>query len=303
MKYFLLLLATLWMPLVSAADCQSDRLKLQILGSRGPEFLSGRASTGYLVWLDDKARVIIDAGPGSARNFAKSGANYDDLRVILFSHFHVDHANDFAAYVKAGFFTDRSAGLRIIGPSGSRLVSSADDFVQRQIGKQGAYPYLSPFIDPDAASSYKITTTSIAWSEKNLEPTVVYQDSNMTIRSVPVHHGAFPALGYRVETAGCVISFTGDMSGRLGAMPDLASGSDILVAHNAIPENAEGVPALLHMKPSYIGRMAARAGVKKLLLTHLMRRTINNQQETTALIRKHYGGPIVFADDLDVFRP
>lgn len=303
MKHLLLIIAALSIPSAYAADCQSDRVKLQILGSRGPEFLDGRASTGYLVWLDGKARVLVDAGPGSARNFAKSGANYTDVRVMLLSHFHVDHVNDFSAYVKAGFFTDRTAKLRVFGPSGSRLASSAGDFVQRQIGKNGAYPYLSSFIDPEAASSYKIDTTTIPWSEKNLEPSLVYEDGDFTVRSVTVHHGAFPALGYRVETAGCVISFTGDMSGRLGAMPDLATGSDILVAHNAIPEDAEGVPALLHMKPSYIGKMAARAGVKKLLLTHLMRRTVDRQDETAALIRKHYHGPIAFPDDLDVFHP
>jgi len=303
MKYLLLLFAALSIPSAYASDCQSDRVKLQILGSRGPEFLNGRASTGYLIWLDGKARVIVDAGPGSARNFAKSGAKYADVSVMLLSHFHVDHANDFSAYVKAGFFTDRATELRVIGPSGSRLVSSAGEFVQRQVGDKGAYPYLSSFIDPEATSSYKIATTTIPWSEKHLDPSLVYENKDFVVRGVAVHHGAFPALGYRVETAGCVISFTGDMSGRLGAMPDLAKDSDILVAHNAIPENAEGVPALLHMKPSYIGKMAAQAGVKKLLLTHLMRRTIDKQGETTALIRKHYDGPIMFPDDLDVFQP
>ncbi len=42
--------------------CQSDRVKLQMLGTRGPEFLDGNASTGYLIWLNNKARVIVDAG-------------------------------------------------------------------------------------------------------------------------------------------------------------------------------------------------------------------------------------------------
>jgi len=101
----------------------------------------------------------------------------------------------------------------------------------------------------------------------------------------------------------CVISFTGDMSGRLRAMPALAKGSDLMIAHNAIPEDATGIPALLHMKPSYIGKMAAEAGVKKLLLTHLMKRSISRQDETLKLIQESYKGPVEFPKDLDVFQP
>jgi len=100
-----------------------------------------------------------------------------------------------------------------------------------------------------------------------------------------------------------VISFTGDMSGRFHTMPDLAKGSDILVAHNAIPEDQTGAGQLLHMKPSYIGKMAASAGVKKLLLTHLMKRSSGHREETLELIRQHYKGPVVFPGDLDVFNP
>ncbi|NDP46912.1 MAG: hypothetical protein GZ085_00710 [Sulfuriferula multivorans] len=110
-------------------------------------------------------------------------------------------------------------------------------------------------------------------------------------------------LGYRIEVAGCVISFTGDMSGRLRQMPRLARGSDILVAHNAIPEDATGAAANLHMKPSYIGEMAATAGVKPLVLSHLMRRTIDRRDETLQIIRKQYTGPVSFPNDLDVIRP
>ena len=103
--------------------------------------------------------------------------------------------------------------------------------------------------------------------------------------------------------AGCVISFTGDMSGRLHTMPDLAQNSDLLVAHNAIPEDATGVPQLLHMKPSYIGKIAGTARVKKLLLTHMMERSINRTGETIKLIKENYQGEIVFPNDLDIFYP
>lgn len=45
-------------PPLHAQSCQSDRVRLQMLGTGGPELLNERASTGYLIWLDDKARSI-----------------------------------------------------------------------------------------------------------------------------------------------------------------------------------------------------------------------------------------------------
>lgn len=288
----------------AASQCESSRVKLQMLGTGGPELTSNRASTGYLIWLDDKARIIVDAGPGSLQHFKQSEAQFEDLSLFLFTHFHVDHSADLAAYIKGGFFTERSSDLFIYGPSGDTFILSAEQFVNRLFStEQGLYPYLSPFISDAAHSSFKIRTKTIEWTYKNRNIRPVHQDKDFTIKTVSVHHGPFPALAYRIEVAGCVISFTGDMSGRLHTMPDLAQNSDILVAHNAIPEDAVGVPQLLHMKPGYIGKVAGTAKVKKLLLTHMMERSINRQDETIKLIRENYQGPIEFPDDLDVFYP
>ncbi len=299
---FSLSLCCLALPVVAAA-CQSDRVELQMLGTRGPEFLDDRASTGYLIWLDGKARIVVDAGPGTVQRFKQSGADYEDLQALLFTHFHVDHSSDFAAYVKGGFFTDRHQTLFVYGPSGSASVVSAEQFVERTLGVNSLYPYLSNFLLADVDSAYKIKAMTIPWSDHDVSTIDVFDNDAVHVTAVPVHHGPFPALGYRVELAGCVISFTGDMSGRLHQMPILAKNSDILVAHNAIPEAAAGVPALLHMKPGYIGKMAADAKVKQLLLTHLMRRTVNDKIATTEFIRRYYDGPIEFPDDLEIMRP
>lgn len=289
---------------VIPSQCQSQRVKLQMLGTRGPELMDGQASTSYLIWLDNKARVIVDAGPGSTQRFEQSKANFEDVELMLFSHFHVDHSSDFLAYVKGAFFTQRKTDLQIIGPTGAKFVASAKEFVDRAIGsKSGLYPYLGSFTSADEPSAYKIKTKNINWSYSDLNIKTIYHKNGIRVKTVSTHHGPFPSQGYRVELAGCSISFTGDMSGRLRAMPDLAKNSDILVAHNAIPEDATGVAALLHMTPTYIGSMAKKANVKKLLLTHLMKRSISVKKQTLQLIRKKYQGNVAFPKDLDVFNP
>jgi ribonuclease BN (tRNA processing enzyme) len=58
----------------------------------------------------------------------------------------------------------------------------------------------------------------------------------------------------------------------------------------------------LHMPPSAIGRIAAEEKVRQLVLSHRMNRSLGREEETLALIRKSYDGPVHFADDLQCFR-
>jgi ribonuclease BN (tRNA processing enzyme) len=285
-------------------NCQSQRVKLQMLGTRGPELLDGQASTGYLIWLDNKARVIIDAGPGSLQRFKQSKADFKDVDMMLFTHFHVDHSADFSSYIKGAFFTDRKKDLDVFGPTGTKFTASAKQFVERSIGsKNGLYPYLGAFLAPDQPSLYKINVTNIPWSFSDLSIKKLLDKDGIKVTTVSTHHGPFPSQAYRVDLAGCSISFSGDMSGRLGEMPTLAKDTDIWVAHNAVPEGATGVAANLHMTPTMIGKIAKQANVKKLLLTHLMKRSLVVKPETLKLIKKHYKGDVSYPKDLDIIHP
>jgi ribonuclease BN (tRNA processing enzyme) len=70
-----------------------------------------RASSSYLVWQDGQARVLVDAGGGSALRFGESGAKMSQLDVILFTHIHVDHSADFPALMFSSWFEDRHQPL------------------------------------------------------------------------------------------------------------------------------------------------------------------------------------------------
>jgi ribonuclease BN (tRNA processing enzyme) len=88
------------------------------------------------------------------------------------------------------------------------------------------------------------------------------------------------------------------MNGSSGHLPKLAKNTDILVAHNAIPQQASTGEKWLHMTPQKIGEIAQQAQVKKLMLSHFMLRTINKKQESKQFIRKSYQGKIVEAKEL-----
>ena len=283
----------------AAQSCGSSGVAVQVLGSGGPETQDKRASTSYLIWKDGKARVILDAGGGSALRFGESGAQMSTLDVFLFSHFHVDHTSDFPALVFSSWFEDRNRPLPVYGPPGNEFMPSTTEFVHDLFSDpHGAWRYLSELVDSGNDSSYKLQPHDVAAGST---PVPVFHNADMSISAVRVIHGAFPALAWRVEIGGKRIVFSGDTNGEGGGLTQLASNADLFVAHNAVPEGATGVERRLHMPPSVIGEIAGNAHVKQLVLSHRMLRTLGKEQQIETEIRLHYSGPIAFANDLDCF--
>jgi ribonuclease BN (tRNA processing enzyme) len=284
---------------VSAQSCGAEGVSVQVLGSGGPELQDKRASSSYLVWEDGRARVLIDAGGGSALRFGESGAQMSQLDVILFTHFHVDHTADFAALIKSSWFEDRNRPLPIYGPVGNDFMPSTTEFVTDLFGgRHGAYRYLSELLAPGEKSSYKMQLHDVAG---NAKPTAVFRSGDLVVSSVRVLHGRVPALAWRVEINGRAIVFSGDTNGDGEGLTQLAANADLFIAHNAVPEGATGIERNLHMPPSVIGQIAGNARVKRLILSHRMLRTFGKEDQTQSEIKKRFSGPLEFANDLDCF--
>jgi ribonuclease BN (tRNA processing enzyme) len=286
-------------PPAGAQSCGAQGVAAQVLGSGGPELQDKRASSSYLVWENGRARVLVDAGGGSALRFGESGATMSMLDLILFSHFHVDHSGDFAALIKSSWFEDRSRPLPVYGPPGNEYMPSTTEFVSDLFGaKHGAYRYLSELYEPGEEGSYKIQPHNVTAEST---PVQVFRSGDLSVSAVRVIHGAFPSLAWRIDVAGKSIVFSGDTNGDDPGLPRLAENADIFVAHNAVPDGVTGVERRLHMPPSVIGQIAADARVNNLVLSHRMLRTLGKEDQTLAEIRKHYSGPVAFANDLDCF--
>ncbi len=282
-----------------AQSCGSKGIALQVLGSGGPELQDKRASSSYLLWEDGRARVLVDAGGGSALRFGESGAQMSQLDVILFSHFHVDHTGDFAALIKSSWFEERKRPLPIYGPEGNDFMPSTVEFVYDFFGdKHGAYRYLSELLVPGEEGDYKLQPHNVVGSAK---PAEVFGREGITAQAVRVVHGGVPALAWRVEMGGKAVVFSGDTNGEGAGLPQLAASADLFVAHNAVPEGVTGVERNLHMPPSVIGQIAGEAHVKHLVLSHRMLRTLGKESQTQSEIEKRFSGPLSFANDLDCF--
>jgi len=299
MRTLLVVMLALCAPAAFAASCSGKGVEMQVLGSGGPETQGKRAASSYVIWQDGTARVLIDSGGGSALRFGEAGAQMSDLDLVLFTHLHADHSADFPALVKSSYFENRQRPLPVYGPTGNALFPSTPEFVLSLFGaKRGAFRYLSEFITP-GAGSYLLQAHAVQPGAHEVQR--VFAGAGLVVDATTVIHGPVPALAWRVQIGGHSLVFSGDTNGDNGNLEKIAAQADIFIAHNAVPEGATGAARRLHMPPSVIGRIAATAGVKKLVLSHRMLRTLGREAETQAAIARYYTGPSVFADDLDCF--
>lgn len=295
LKMFCLVVLILFSMQAKANQCKTDQVKLQVLGSGGPELDDGRRSSGYLIWYKNKARVLIDAGAGASAGYEQSDAQFEDLQGVLLTHLHVDHSADLPAFIKGSYFTSRSTDIGVYGPAANDLMPSTSDYLQRLMGDKGAFSYLKGYVNKRANADYKVIATDVPLIKGR---TFTYSLGNdITAKATFVHHGPVAAVAWRVELAGCSIVFSGDMSNQFDVLSTFANEADILVASNAVPDNASGAALNLHMTPSAIAKIAKQAQVKQLVLSHFMKRTLTIQKETLGIIIQRYRGPVHLAID------
>ena len=283
---------------VAANGCQAP-VAVQVLGSGGPQAQSERASAGYLLWLNGKARVLVDLGGGSFTRYGASGARFADLDLIALTHLHADHATNLPALLKSGYFIARSRALPIAGPTGGGDYPDLEGYLQGLFAAQtGAFGYLSGYLD---GSDGLVRLERQTLEADSREPILVLETNDYRVSAIGVTHGPVPALAYRIDLGEQRIVFSGDLNGDDPWFVDFARDADLLIMDHAVPEQAGGIAARLHALPSEIAEIARAAEVKHLVLSHLMRRSERALDDSLARIREVYEGELSVASDLECF--
>jgi ribonuclease BN (tRNA processing enzyme) len=287
-------------PAAQGADtCRVAEVGVQVLGSGGPIAEGSRAGTSYVVWIDGRAQLLIDAGPGSFIRFGEAGLKVSDLKAIAMSHFHADHSAGLAGILNSGSFESSTDPLLFIGPAAGSVFPGAGDFLSALVGREdGAWSYLGGYLD-GGDGRRTMDVREIAASDTEQAPTTRIDISpDLTLIAIPVHHGEVPSLAYLVKAKGRDIVFSSDQSAFSTGFDRVTRNiePDLLVAHHVIPQG-EGQPIGLHRPPSGIGTMAAGIAPRMLLLSHHMERSFSRLQESLAVIAAQFDGPTMIASD------
>lgn len=317
-------------------------LSVMVLGSGGPvATAAGRASAGYLIFLDGKPRILMDVGGGTYQRIAESGVNIRDLDTVLLTHLHIDHTGDLSAAMKTIYFHNnlargmnpalagRTAAINIYGPTSTSFPNgpggkfpgtdilqypSTENYAHQHYSVQqgGVERYLNGFAPAISQGESKFVYTakdlSSNWMkagniETVLDETEVEGDGKLKITAIAINHGPVPAVGFRIDYKGHSVAYSGDTSSKTNNMAVLSEGVDLLIYDTAITQTLPANPLfhLLHTKPKRIGEIAAAASVKKLVLSHITPVTEVRLKEVKADIRESYLGKIKVAKDLKVY--
>ncbi len=284
--------------------CEGTPLAIQVLGSGGPIASDGRASTGYIVWIDGRSRIMVDVGGGTFLRFGEAGARVKDLDVLAISHFHADHASDLPAILWSGFISGRQKPLTVIGPSGNSYHPDISSFLHSLFDRRdGAFGTVSA-----------VKTDVITVKADKSDVTSVYKKGDLEVLALGVPHAGIPTLAFRVNKGERSIAFGGDQNGKNPSFASFVRGVDVLVMHLAISEiagqAAGGLVSLtdVHAPPSTVGKIAAAAKPRTLVLSHLMGLEHNHPkansyslydlESNVDIVRKYYSGSLIVAEDL-----
>lgn len=249
-------------------------MEIVILGSGTTVPLTERASPSVAIFVEDQF-LLIDIGPGTVRQLARAGLNHEDIDYIGISHFHPDHTADLIHFIFATRhppILKKRKPFTVIGPKGF------NEFLKLLKRPYGSWLDLP-------AGLMKIEELDTGEKDKR-------EFDAFTVLSAPVNHTP-QSIGLRIEdTAGRVIVYSGD-TGYCEGIVDLATGADLLILESSFPEGKE---VQGHLTPSQAGDIAARSGIKRLLLTHFYPECLRSDVETQC--RKTYQGELILATDL-----
>ncbi|GIT81846.1 MBL fold metallo-hydrolase [Leifsonia sp. LS1] len=217
-------------------------MRLTTLGVSSHYPLPGAPCVGMLLEHDGTA-VWIDAGPGTLAELQRH-APLAGLSAAWISHGHADHAADLLPAFYAYRYGDVGAPARL-------PVLAPGDVRGRLAG------FLGPASGPELDRVFAFDPLSDGGGRAF---------GGLSLRWSAVRHDA-PAFALRAEAAGASLVYTGD-SAPCAALDELARGCDLLVSEAGTDVRQPG-DAPVHFTPEEAGELAARAGARRLLLTHL----------------------------------
>jgi ribonuclease BN (tRNA processing enzyme) len=214
----------------------------------------------------DDVRILLDLGNGSLGALQRYADIYA-VDAVLLSHLHVDHCIDLCSYYVARKYHPDGAHCRIpvFGPSGTADRMAAAYGLPRRPGMHDEFNFMRHTTDSTVIGPFTIETTRVA------HPVETY--------------------AIKVTSQGRSLVYSGD-TGPTDALVELSRGAD-LALYEASFVNGRDNPTDLHLTAAQAGEHAKRAGIERLVLTHLV--AWNDSEQVLSEAAAVYDGELQLA--------
>ena len=280
----------------SLRDTERDSTVIVLLGTGfpRPDPLASGPATAVVVGT----RVFLfDAGPGVMRQLAAAKLPINGVAALFITHLHSDHTLGYPDLIFTTWVMGRSGPLEAYGPRGLR--SMTDHLLaawreDEEIRSDG--------LEHEAPNGFAVTVHEV-------KPGVVYDSGGVRVTAISVLHGDWAqAFGYRIDTPKRTVVISGDTRPS-AALTEAARGADVLIhevysAEKLVPEKRPGGddwPRYMHefhTSDVELGRIAAKAMPKLLILTHVIRMGATDAELLAGVRAGGFAGHAVVGHDL-----
>ena len=276
--------------------------RLILLGTKGGPRVAetGRGNPASLLFINGTP-YLIDCGYGVSRQLIAAGAPLNKLRYLFITHHHSDHNLEYGAVVYNAWATGLPFRIDAYGPPGLRRMT------------QSFFRYMNSDIGTRIVDEGRPDPRKLVVAHEISAAGIVLRNDDVRVTAALMRHPPIKqAYAFRFDAKDRSVVFSGDTAYAPG-LADFAKGADVLV-HEVM--YLPGVDALLgrvpnagrlrqhllasHTLPEDVGKIAARAGVKTVVLSHFVPGddpSISDDQWAEG-VRKHYPGRIIVGKDL-----
>jgi ribonuclease Z len=266
----------------SALDELGDGLHVALCGSGSPLPDPDRAGPCAAVVAGGKL-YLVDVGAGASRRLAQMRLPQGRVEAVFLTHFHSDHIDGLGELMLQRWVNSgRRQPLPVFGPPGVEEVVAGFGRAYAQDARYRVAHHGEAVV-PAGGAGGTAQPFELAGERR-----AVLERAGLVVSAFPVDHQPVdPAVGYRFDFAGRSLVLSGDTR-RAASVAAAAEGADVLVHEALAPQlvavlnqgaraagraNLEKITADIvdyHTTPVEAAEIAREAGVRHLLLTHIV---------------------------------
>jgi ribonuclease BN (tRNA processing enzyme) len=276
-----------------------------LIGTGSPAINLDRAGTSHLAVVGDDL-LLFDCGPGITHRLHRADIALTRIGYLFLTHHHYDHIADYGHFALARWDSARQPSpLDVFGPPGTeritRALFGADGVYHGDLTARTRHPLSQSIF---AMRGGVLPRPALDVRAHDVPQGLVHRTAGWRVLAGPARHVQpfLDCYSYRLETQERTVVYSGD-TGLCPELAEFARGADTLVHMCCFPDEVvrSADIAASVAGPSAAGRVAAAAGIRKLVLTHPQSTEMDTPNGTAAAVaqaRRFFDGDVVFGHDL-----